>query len=172
MAAETFPLTMPNLKYHEENARDNNDKNLSRREFLTVGAALSIVALSGCGTLGNESSTGTSGAATEAVLAKAITGKMFSVPGGANLQDGQTMVFTLPDGGSAGILLHTKGQLHALSAKCPHAGCVVAWQKTQFHCPCHGSNFDDSGKVLNGPAKTSLTNWTVSAQGNDAIVTT
>ena len=155
---------------------------VSRREFLTVSAALSALAiggcalgaatLGGCGTMGNQSSTGSSGTAPEIVLATAITSKMFSVAGGGQLSEGQAMLFNLPNGGSAGVLLLSNGKLRALSAKCPHAGCIVAWQKTQFHCPCHGSNFNANGKVLNGPAKTSLSQWTVSAQGNDAIVTT
>ncbi len=105
-------------------------------------------------------------------MARAITGKLFAVPGGGQLKDGETLLFTLPDGGSAGVLLHVDGQLRAFSAKCTHAGCIVAWQKTQFHCPCHNSNFDANGKVLSGPAKTSLAKWEVSAQGDDAIVTT
>lgn len=37
---------------------------------------------------------------------------------------------------------------------CPHLGCGYRWnrQKRQFRCPCHGSAFDLSGKVLTGPA--------------------
>jgi Rieske Fe-S protein len=46
------------------------------------------------------------------------------------------------------------GQLHELSAVCPHLGCIVAWNPTEhsWDCPCHGSRFDVNGKVLNGPA--------------------
>jgi Rieske Fe-S protein len=41
-----------------------------------------------------------------------------------------------------------------LSAKCTHQGCVVAWNQAgqQFLCPCHGAQFDLSGKVLASPA--------------------
>ncbi len=46
------------------------------------------------------------------------------------------------------------GELHELSAVCPHLGCIVAWNPTElsWDCPCHGSRFDVDGKVLNGPA--------------------
>lgn len=161
------------MKTPENDDESQNAETVSRREFLSVAAALSLLTvggatLGGCANLGDPSSDGKSGAN---VLATAITSKMFSVAGGAHLREGEAMFFTLP-GGSAGVLLKLNGKLRALSAKCTHAGCVVAWQKTQFHCPCHESNFDADGKVLGGPAKTNLAKWTVSTQGDNAIVTT
>lgn len=46
------------------------------------------------------------------------------------------------------------GKLHERTAVCPHLGCIVAWNSAErsWDCPCHGSRFDTSGKVLNGPA--------------------
>lgn len=46
------------------------------------------------------------------------------------------------------------GQLHACSAMCTHLDGPVAWNSTEhtWDCPCHGSRFDPTGKVLNGPA--------------------
>ena len=50
------------------------------------------------------------------------------------------------------------GQLHEKSAVCPHWGGIVAWNHSEqtWDCPCHGSRFDKSGNVLNGPAITNL----------------
>lgn len=44
---------------------------------------------------------------------------------------------------------------YALSAHCTHLGCIINFDsKTgKFHCPCHGSAFDISGKRIAGPAK-------------------
>ena len=44
----------------------------------------------------------------------------------------------------------------ALSAVCPHLGCVVRKGEQGFRCPCHGSRFDEKGRVLSGPAARSL----------------
>lgn len=50
------------------------------------------------------------------------------------------------------------GTLHARSAACSHAGCVVHWNPFErcWDCPCHGSHFAVDGSVLNGPAVTPL----------------
>jgi len=47
---------------------------------------------------------------------------------------------------------------YALNAVCTHLGCVVPWSKSQnkFACPCHGSQYDKTGKVVRGPAPLSL----------------
>jgi cytochrome b6-f complex iron-sulfur subunit len=49
-------------------------------------------------------------------------------------------------------LYRTRDGFKALSALCPHLGCVVASTGQGFRCPCHGSTFDAGGTVLGGPA--------------------
>jgi Rieske Fe-S protein len=50
------------------------------------------------------------------------------------------------------------GQVHTLSAVCPHLGCIVHWNGVEktWDCPCHGSRFSTEGVVLNGPALSGL----------------
>jgi Rieske Fe-S protein len=52
-----------------------------------------------------------------------------------------------------------EGLLHASSAVCTHAGCVVRWNKLErsWDCPCHGSRFEPDGEVISGPARAGLT---------------
>ena len=42
--------------------------------------------------------------------------------------------------------------LHAISNVCTHLGCIISAVDWGFQCPCHGSKFDKSGKVIGGPA--------------------
>jgi len=47
---------------------------------------------------------------------------------------------------------------YAINAVCTHLGCVVPWNASanKFICPCHGSQYDNTGKVVRGPAPLSL----------------
>jgi Rieske Fe-S protein len=51
------------------------------------------------------------------------------------------------------------GVLHCFSAVCPHLKGLVHWNEAEstWDCPCHGSRFSRTGKVLNGPAIKGLT---------------
>jgi glycine/D-amino acid oxidase-like deaminating enzyme/nitrite reductase/ring-hydroxylating ferredoxin subunit len=62
-----------------------------------------------------------------------------------------------------------QGELHAVSAKCTHLGCVVHWNSAErsWDCPCHGSRFDTDGAVLHGPAATALEALELSAPDPD-----
>jgi cytochrome b6-f complex iron-sulfur subunit len=47
---------------------------------------------------------------------------------------------------------------YGINAVCTHLGCVVPWNKAEnkFKCPCHGSQYNNEGKVIRGPAPLSL----------------
>jgi Rieske Fe-S protein len=52
----------------------------------------------------------------------------------------------------------SRGELHRLSATCPHLGAIVTWNADEgtWDCPAHGSRFDALGTVVNGPANSNL----------------
>jgi len=65
-----------------------------------------------------------------------------------------------------------KGDLHARSAACTHLGCHLHWNsfETCWDCPCHGSQFDVDGAVLNGPATHPLEEVSVKEEARNAPV--
>jgi glycine/D-amino acid oxidase-like deaminating enzyme/nitrite reductase/ring-hydroxylating ferredoxin subunit len=46
------------------------------------------------------------------------------------------------------------GELHELSARCTHLGCILRFNGAErtWDCPCHGSRFALDGSVIEGPA--------------------
>ena len=48
----------------------------------------------------------------------------------------------------------SSGSITVFSPICPHLGCGYRWNAGDHHfkCPCHGSVYDITGKVLGGPA--------------------
>lgn len=50
------------------------------------------------------------------------------------------------------FVFHDPDGIYAVSAVCTHLGCTVAQSADGFACPCHGSQFDPTGKVVGGPA--------------------
>ncbi len=54
------------------------------------------------------------------------------------------------------FLFRDKTGFSALSAVCPHLGCIVSRSEKGYVCPCHGSYFDATGKALSGPSPRAL----------------
>jgi glycine/D-amino acid oxidase-like deaminating enzyme/nitrite reductase/ring-hydroxylating ferredoxin subunit len=52
------------------------------------------------------------------------------------------------------VHLDDDGNLHAVSARCTHLGCLVGWNRADrtWECPCHGSRFAADGTLVQGPA--------------------
>jgi glycine/D-amino acid oxidase-like deaminating enzyme/nitrite reductase/ring-hydroxylating ferredoxin subunit len=56
--------------------------------------------------------------------------------------------------GKTGVYRDEDGDLHGVSLRCTHLGCLVRFNAAErsWDCPCHGSRFDVDGAVLEGPA--------------------
>jgi cytochrome b6-f complex iron-sulfur subunit len=68
------------------------------------------------------------------------------------------------------FIYRTREGFRALSALCPHLGCVITSTEGGFRCPCHGSTFDRHGTVQGGPAPTSLS-WLLVGMAPDGQIT-
>lgn len=71
------------------------------------------------------------------------------------------------------IVANTPNGYVALSSTCTHQGSTVYYDlnTNSFFCPAHGSRYDTSGAVLNGPAANPLTKYKTSINGNVLKVT-
>lgn len=55
--------------------------------------------------------------------------------------------------------ISVKGLFHGWimqrTGRCSHMGCGLVWNSEEkvWECPCHGSRFDEDGKLLDEPAK-------------------
>jgi nitrite reductase/ring-hydroxylating ferredoxin subunit len=76
-----------------------------------------------------------------------------TAPAPENLAPGDGAVLRV-GGHQCAVHRDDSGQLHAVSARCTHLGCLVAFNHAEqaWECPCHGSRFAPDGRILQGPA--------------------
>lgn len=95
----------------------------------------------------------------------------------ANLSSELTSIGSYKINGSV-IVVRTaagnvEGSFVALSLICTHQGCTVGFDSvaTGFKCPCHGSEYNITGGVTQGPAPAALTKYKVTITDNTLTVT-
>jgi len=139
-------------------------KSISRRDFgkLAIGALGGLVAI-------EAAIVGLGYAAPrvgEGQFGSVITcGQVTELPNGSvtPFNEGRFYLVRLQDGGFL-----------AVYRKCTHLGCAVPWDatKSMFVCPCHASEFDNTGAVKNTPAPRPLDLFKVIIEGNEVKVDT
>lgn len=57
------------------------------------------------------------------------------------------------DGEKVGVYKDKEGKVYTVVPKCAHLGCELSWNNLDktWDCPCHGSRYDYTGKMLYGP---------------------
>ena len=61
------------------------------------------------------------------------------------------------------------GHYYGFVPVCSHLGCILKYNSAEhtFECPCHGSRFDYTGKVLDGPAIESIESTIVTSEDDN-----
>ncbi|MFK4118675.1 FAD-dependent oxidoreductase [Streptomyces longwoodensis] len=93
---------------------------------------------------------------TQAEVARHFVGDRVSTPGASSVDQiapGDGAIVRV-NGERCAVHRDAEGQVHAVSARCTHLGCLVAFNRAEgaWECPCHGSRFAPDGKVVQGPA--------------------
>ena len=60
--------------------------------------------------------------------------------------------------------------LFCISSICTHLGCNVRHVAKGFECPCHGSRYDENGRVISGPAPKSLAWYAVTLSPREQLI--
>jgi cytochrome b6-f complex iron-sulfur subunit len=69
------------------------------------------------------------------------------------------------------FVFRTTVGFYAISAVCTHLGCNVNHEESRgFACPCHGSTFDEEGRVTHGPAAWPLPRFSMSLSRRGELV--
>ncbi|MFJ4205080.1 FAD-dependent oxidoreductase [Streptomyces sviceus] len=91
---------------------------------------------------------------TQAQVARHFVGdRLRPAPPLESLPPGEGAVVRV-NGDRLAVYRDDDGNLHAVSPRCTHLGCLVSFNGAEdaWECPCHGSRFATDGKVIQGPA--------------------
>lgn len=108
-----------------------------------------------------ESGIAVSGNTIELDLTKSDTQTLMETGGFLLISQADTMAVNVGD-----------STIRAFTSICTHQQCTIdAFGSNVFQCPCHGSEFDTSGDVVNGPAEQALAEYSVSRSDNTVTIT-
>jgi arsenite oxidase small subunit len=155
-----------NVQFLSSKRRLARELNYSRRSFITTIAGFGVLIGLGVALASVKIQPTSSPAATATTTAGAST----PITNTSDLQVGTPVYFDYPSGYPNVLFKLGDGSLAAYSMLCTHVCCEVSYDASAsiFYCPCHGSEFDSSGRVIRGPASASLPSiaLTVDSSGN------
>ncbi len=133
-------------------------KGLSRRDFLSFSAFAAAIVGVFSAVLGSMRFMKPNVRYEES--SKFKIGKPESFPEGSfkDLDDKKVFIYSDKDG------------IFAISKVCTHLGCIVYAVDWGFQCPCHGSRYNEEGKVIGGPAPRNLPWLEISQEVDGSLV--
>jgi Rieske Fe-S protein len=124
---------------------------LGRRKLLLVGGGVVCAHAIGCGGM-------------ETITLDAV------IPAG--LSTAVTLNTLNPVAGKHVALGRDSGGIYAMTLVCTHQGCDIAGGSVSFaglRCPCHGSEYNNQGQVLLGPAPSALSHLLVTKDASNQL---
>jgi cytochrome b6-f complex iron-sulfur subunit len=155
----------------------------TRRQFCARTCSLAAVAalggafgaiLQGCGGGGSPTSPGGGSADPLPTVNGTVAGNSIVVTIDASSPLSAAGSVALVRSGIGNVLVARTSQdaFSALASICTHQDCAITGHSGQtFVCPCHGSQFDSSGRVLSGPAPTALRQYSAQFAGGLLTIT-
>ena len=145
---------------------------VSRRQFCAGACQMASCATlatfaSACG----DGSSPTSPSGTTATLGKIVgrlsgSGVQFLVTGSPLGEVGGTALVE----SNAGVFLVARTgatSFSAIDGVCTHEGCTITGSDGSIYvCPCHGSRYNRSGQVVQGPARAALRQYATAVAGD------
>lgn len=83
-------------------------------------------------------------------------------------------VLALTDGNRRAdlVILNTGATFRAFTSICTHEGCIVSgYSNRRMVCPCHGSEFNQNGQPVAGPAPSALREFAVTSNSTAGTLT-
>ncbi len=150
------------------------DTNVSRRDFLHK-AACSVFILAGMGItvtscaggdVAGPEGPGGGGGGTNGIT---VNGNVITVDlsvSGPNVLNSAGGFLLISIGGAMAV--NAGGTIRAFTNVCTHEQCTTSWSygNSRLTCGCHGSQFNNSGQVVVGPATSPLREFSVSRSGD------
>src|SRR5206468_2872326 len=62
------------------------------------------------------------------------------------------------------------GGLYAMDGICPHAGCTVTHESSQWYCGCHGATWDLNGQHPTSTASSALRHYALCIDGSGNVL--
>ena len=161
---QSLPVLPDNIS---PDANTASASDLNRRSFLSISGAtvLSCLIAQACG----DGTTGPGGGVVEPPPAGStsfingiVTLRLALIP--ALTATNGHQVLGLTDGNRRAdlVILHVGTTFRAFTSICTHEGCTVTGYTNQrMVCPCHGSEFNQNGRPVAGPAPSPLREFAV-----------
>ena len=149
-------LGRANVQFLVSKRRVARELNYSRRSFVTTIAGFAV--LIGLGVALGSIKIPTASSSSSPASTASAAGPTNPITNTNSMKTDSPVYCMNPAGYPNVLFKRSDGSLAAFSILCTHVCCETTYESSSnvFYCPCHGSVFDSSGRVVRGPASVPL----------------